>query len=204
MAAYSRVSRFTLAIRLRLAAEVDALQACIEHPCAAHELDVFGCWEDLAPLHHRHGRLDEAIHVWEQAIAAGYRSAPHPRANVAELLVESGRRDEADALYERLRGECGDDVWLYNSAGYAYAAAGDHGAALRWIDAGLDLALESNGEVSRRLTQSNYIARPLVVEAIEEFGWSSWPPPKAAPWSMTPWPCGASWPSPSAAPMTSA
>lgn len=125
------------------AAEIDALQACIEHPCAAHELDVFGCWEDLARLHHRHGRLDAAIDTWEQAIAAGYRSAPHPRANIAELLVESGRRDEADTLYERLRAECSDDVWLYNSAGYAYAAAGDHEAAMRWIDAGLELALES-------------------------------------------------------------
>lgn len=125
------------------AAEIDALQACIEHPCAAHELDVLGCWEDLARLHHRHGRLDEAIEAWEQAIAGGYRSAPHPRANIAELLVECGRRDEADALYGRLRARCSDDVWLYNSAGYAYAAAGDHETALRWIDAGLDLALAS-------------------------------------------------------------
>lgn len=84
-------------------AKIDALQACIEHPCAAHELDVFGCWEDLVRLHHRHGRLDAAIDTWEQAIAAGYWSAPHPRANIAELLVESGRRDEADACIRRAR-----------------------------------------------------------------------------------------------------
>lgn len=133
-------------------AEVDALRACLAHPCAAHELDVFGIWEDLARLHQRQGQLDEAIDVWEQAIAGGYQSAPHPRANIAELLLEAGRRGEADALYGELRAEHGHDVWLFNSAGYAYAVAGDDEVALSWIDAGLELALAS-GDPERIVDQ---------------------------------------------------
>lgn len=123
--------------------EVDALTACIEHPCARHELDLPELWEQLAQARYRQGRLDEAIEAWEEAIAAGYRSAPHPRANIAELLVEAGRRDEGDALYARLRAECGGDVWLYNSAGFVYARVGDHDEALRWIDAGIEVALDT-------------------------------------------------------------
>jgi len=135
-----------------LDATATALQACIDHPCAPHEFDVPGLWEELARIRHRPGRLDAAIEAWEQAIAAGYRSAPHPQANIAELLVEAGRRDEADAVYGRLRADCGEDVWLYNSAGHAYAAADDHDEALRWIDAGIEVALES-GDPERILDQ---------------------------------------------------
>jgi tetratricopeptide (TPR) repeat protein len=135
-----------------LDATATALHACTEHPCARHELDLPGLWEELARAHHRQGHLDAAIDAWEHSIADGYRSAPHPRANIAALLIEAGRRDEADALYERLRAECGEDVWLYNSAGYAYAAANDHDEAVRWIDAGIEVTLES-GDPERILDQ---------------------------------------------------
>lgn len=122
-------------------AEVDALLACIAHPCAAHELQLTELWSELAGAYRSQGRSDEAIDAWEQAIAAGYRSVPHPRADIAELLLDAGRRAEADALFEQLRIECADDVWLYNSAGFAYAHAGDDQEAVRWLDAGIDLAL---------------------------------------------------------------
>lgn len=135
-----------------LDAEVDALLACIEHPCARHELDVPELWEQLAQVRYRQGRLEEAIEAWEEAIAAGYRSAPHPRANIAELLVEAGRRDEGGELYARLRAECRDDVWLYNSAGFIYARVGDDEEALRWIDAGIEVALDT-GDPDRILDQ---------------------------------------------------
>lgn len=124
-------------------AEIDALLACIAHPCAAHELYLPELWGELAEAYRSRARFDEAIDAWEQGIVAGYRSVPHPRANVAELLVESGRRAEADALFASLRRECAGDVWLYNSAGFAYSYAGDDEEALRWLDAGIELALET-------------------------------------------------------------
>lgn len=38
-----------------LDATATALRACIKHPCACHELDVPGLWEELARVHHRQG-----------------------------------------------------------------------------------------------------------------------------------------------------
>src|SRR5205823_4471764 len=118
-----------------------ALRACLDHPCAAHELVVPELWSDLAGAYRAAGRLAEAMETWEQAIDAGYRARPHPRAEIAELLLEAGRRADADTLYADLREECTGDVWLYNSAGWAYAHTGDHEEALRWLEAGIELAL---------------------------------------------------------------
>ena len=133
--------------RARLAkdqrAEISALLACVAHPCAAHELYLPELWSELAEAYRSQARFDKAIDAWEQGISAGYRSVPHPRANIAELLLESRRRPEADTLFASLRRECAGDVWLYNSAGFAYAHAGDDEEALRWLDAGIELALET-------------------------------------------------------------
>ena len=96
------------------------------------------------PLYGQQGDVwDEAIRARESAIAAGYRSVPHRRAEIAEVLLETGRRPEADPIYAGLREECEDDVWLYNSAGWAYARAGDHSEALRWLDEGIEVAMMS-------------------------------------------------------------
>lgn len=125
-------------------AEVAALVACIAHPCAVHELLLPELWSELANAYRAQRRFDEAIDAWEQAIAAGYRSLPHPRADIAEILLESDRRTEADALFETLRQECAEDVWLYNAAGFAYSHAGDDEEALHWLDAGIELALRTD------------------------------------------------------------
>jgi tetratricopeptide (TPR) repeat protein len=87
----------------------------------------------------------------ESATAAGYRSVPHPRAEIAEILLDAGRRSEADTIYAELRVETPDDVWLYNSAGWAYSRAGDHQEALRWLDEGIELALRSGDGRQTRL-----------------------------------------------------
>jgi tetratricopeptide (TPR) repeat protein len=144
------------AVAARLArdrdAEVEALRACLAHPCAPHELFVPELWEQLADAYRTQRRFDEAIEAWEQAIVAGYRSVPHPRANVADILLAAGRRAEADALFEALRQECAGDIWLYNAAGWAYSDAGDDEEALRWLEAGIELAL-ATGDTENLLGQ---------------------------------------------------
>lgn len=60
----------------------------------------------LGELHRalrRLGRYDEAIDANRHAIEAGYRSSPDPEADIAECLLEAGRRTEADALFAELR-----------------------------------------------------------------------------------------------------
>jgi hypothetical protein len=82
-------------------AEVEALVACIAHPCAAHELHPPELWSELANAYRAQRRFDEAIDAWEQVIAVGYRSLPHPRADIAEILLEANRRTEAGASSRR-------------------------------------------------------------------------------------------------------
>lgn len=67
----------------------------------------------------------------------------HPRAEIAEILLQAGSRVEADKIFSALLEECANDVWLYNSAGISYAEARDHEEALRWLDAGIRLVLET-------------------------------------------------------------
>jgi hypothetical protein len=121
--------------------EVASLRACLDHPCAAHELRPAELCSELAGTYRSAGRFDDAIGAWERAIAVGYRSVPHPRADIAELLLTSDRREEADELFSELRAQCESDVWLYNSAGFSYAHAGDDEEDLHWIDSGIELAL---------------------------------------------------------------
>jgi tetratricopeptide (TPR) repeat protein len=123
--------------------QIEALGACLAHPCAAHEFDLAELFSELGGCYRSAGRYGEAIDAWEQAIAVGYRSVPHPRAEIAELLLAAGRRGEADALFAQLRDQCRDDVWLYNSAGLSYAECGDHAEAVHWLYDGINLALET-------------------------------------------------------------
>ena len=120
---------------------VEALQACIAHPCAYHELDLPELYGTLGQDLARLERYDESLEAWEGALAAGARGLPHPRADVAEVLLRAGRRKEADTTFADLRRQCPDDIWLYNAAGYAYAWAGEHGAALPWLEQGILMAL---------------------------------------------------------------
>lgn len=106
-------------------------------------MDLPGVWADLASALWATKRWDEAIAARESAIAAGYRSVPHPKAEIAEILLDAGRRAEADAIYVELRVETPHDVWLYNSAGWGYSRAGDHQEAVRWLDEGIELAIRS-------------------------------------------------------------
>lgn len=72
----------------------------------------------------RVGSYDDAITAKREAIAAGYRSVPHPEADIAECLLAAGRSDEALALFAELRERDPDDVWLFNSRTSVHAAPG--------------------------------------------------------------------------------
>lgn len=124
-----------------------ALVALAEHPCAWHTVAVTEVWTEISEIHRRRGNWDGAIDAWEHAIRLGYRSAPHPRAEIAELNILAGRRETGDAVYRELRDRYPDDVWLHNSAGLTYLDVGDHATALAWIDDALEVTMSDGDQV---------------------------------------------------------
>lgn len=134
------------------AAHVDALRACLAHPCAYHEFDTPELYQELGWALCHLGRFDESLDAMEAAIRAGARSVPHPRAEVAEVLVSAGRRAEADKVFADLRERCPDDVWLRNAAGFCYSRADDPTEALVWLDEGIVMALD-DGDPERIVEQ---------------------------------------------------
>jgi tetratricopeptide (TPR) repeat protein len=58
-------------------------------------------------------------------------------------MLRAGRTEPAAEVYAQVKADTPDDVWLYNSAGLEYAAAGDPQQALDWFTQGLQLALDT-------------------------------------------------------------
>ena len=50
---------------------------------------------------------------------------------------------QATEIWEQVRADTPDDVYLYNNAGLEYAAIDDHETALTWLTQGLRLAMAS-------------------------------------------------------------
>lgn len=123
-------------------AELAAYRELAAHPCVAHQLDLAHIYDEIHHLLRALRRHDEAIEAKRAAIAAGYRSNPDPEADIAEVLVAAGRREEADRLYAELRQRDPEDVWLYNSAAFAYRGVDDQ-EALRWLRDGIEMAIET-------------------------------------------------------------
>lgn len=121
-------------------AALEALRSLLDHPCAHHQVVDDEVLDEMHSVLRELGRFDEAIEAKRAAIAAGYRSSPDPEADIAECLIASGHRAEADELYAALRDRDPDDPWLYNSAGFAYRGVDDR-EALRWLLDGIDVAL---------------------------------------------------------------
>ncbi len=137
--------------------ELDAYWALLEHPCAHHRVVEHEVLDEVHQVLRRLGRFDEAIQARREAIDAGYRSSPDPEAAIAECLVEAARRDEADALFGELLERDPHDVWLYNSAGWAYGRVDDR-EALRWLLRGIDVAVET-GDADQLIGQLLGMAR---------------------------------------------
>lgn len=172
-----------------------ALRAMLAHPCARHLLVDY---EVLNELHHalrNARRFDEAIDAKRAAITAGYRSDPDPEADIAEVLLQAGRRDEADQLYGELRQRDPDDVWLYNSAGFSYAGIDDR-QALQWCLDGIDVAI-ATGDPDQVVIQLLEMAERLwsvlgepadesLVERVERFTAEWTPVPHRPRWGDLP------------------
>jgi tetratricopeptide (TPR) repeat protein len=120
---------------------VAALRACVSHPCAYHELDLPELYGALGEALMSMKRYDESLEAWEAALAAGARGCPHPRANVADVLLHAGRNDEAVAVFADLFLQCPDDIWLCNVAGFSYLDVGDHASAIPWLERGIAMAM---------------------------------------------------------------
>jgi tetratricopeptide (TPR) repeat protein len=125
------------------AGAIAVLHEMLDHPCAQHQIVAYEVWDDIHELHKRAGDYDAAIAAKRQAVRAGYRSVPDPEADIAECLLLAGCRLEADALFAELRTRDPDDVWLYNSAGFAFSDAGDPAESARWFRDGIDVAMRT-------------------------------------------------------------
>jgi len=55
--------------------------------------------------------------------------------------MRDGRVQQATEIWEQVRADTPDDVWLYNNAGVEYAEIDDHETALTWLTQGLRLAM---------------------------------------------------------------
>ena len=128
------------------------VQLCGADPEAAEVFDPADLYLELATEYETLGRYEDALAAADAAVEAGIRSKPDPRCLRAEILMRAGRIAEAEPIWEAVRADTPDDVWLYNNAGLEYAHAGHHEAALDWLTDGLRLALRT-GDPERLVDQ---------------------------------------------------
>jgi tetratricopeptide (TPR) repeat protein len=139
-------------------AAIGLIEEAVARPEAAEELWLPSLYEDLANCYARLGRYDDAIAAIDRCIESGYKGEPDARAFQAEFLLQDGRMDEASALFEEVRDDTPDDVWLYNQAALAFQGVGNYERALVWITQGLELAL-ARGDPEEIVAQLSDIRR---------------------------------------------
>jgi hypothetical protein len=105
--------------------------------------EVYAWTESLAEHYLALGRVDDAVRVVLEATGRGEGEGAELLCELAETLMRSGHEPTARGLWERARAGFGDDVWVYVQAGIEFGDLGDHGAALTWLTAGIDLALRT-------------------------------------------------------------
>ena len=115
--------------------------ACRTDPAAAERWVEAELLDELVDCYEALGRVDEAITVMRRALQVGWAGVPDGRCRIAELLMRDGRVQQATEIWEQVRADTPDDVWLYNNAGLEYAAIDDHETALTWLTQGLRLAM---------------------------------------------------------------
>lgn len=170
----------------RWAEATERWRAVLAHPCAHHQVVEYEILEEIHQTWRRAGRYEDAIAAKRDAIAAGYWSVPDPETDIAECLLASGRRDEADALFAELRERDPEDVWLYNAAAYSYGEV-DARESLRWALSGIDVALDT-GDPDQVVVQLiecaeaawESVGEPAdqeLIETVETFC-ENWTPPR--------------------------
>lgn len=142
-------------------AYAEVLAEAVGHPCAHHVWRLDELWHELALARAALGDHDRAIQAQWTAIEHGLSTRPDPRADIADWHLQAGRRGEADRLFGRLRGEFPDDTWLYANAGLSYLEVEDHSTAMRWLTAGLQLAMEQ-GDPDRIVDRLDQLRRHCV------------------------------------------
>ena len=115
--------------------------ACRTDPAAAKRWVEAELLDELVDCYEALGRYDEAITVMSRALQAGWSGQPDGRCRIAELLMRDGRVEQATEIWEQVKADTPDDVWLYNNAGLEYADIDDHDTALTWVTQGLQLAM---------------------------------------------------------------
>jgi hypothetical protein len=87
------------------------------------------------------GEYDESIATFERAIELGWDVVPDARCEIARVLLEAGRHDEADALWQELWAAEPEEPWMLNAGGLSYHEVGRDEDAVRWLGEGLRIAL---------------------------------------------------------------
>jgi tetratricopeptide (TPR) repeat protein len=136
-------------------ARVGALRAPVTHAFADHETDLTEHYVELGGTLARLNRYHESLEAFEAAIAAGQRGLPYPRTNVAGMLLQAGRRQEADAHPAELRDLCPEDIWLYDAAGLSYIEVGEHATAFPWWEVGMAMGMADDDDTGCILGQLN-------------------------------------------------
>jgi tetratricopeptide (TPR) repeat protein len=121
--------------------------------------DRAGYLDELAYVYEKLGRFDEAIDAMRQALAAGWSGElddhPSAQALIADLLLRTGRDQEADEAWAQAEREDPRNPWVHSAASDAYTRVGLHSKAFPWQTKGLALALaagEEEGELAWYLT----------------------------------------------------
>ena len=122
--------------------------------------DRAGYLDELAYVYEKLGRFDEAIDAMRQALAAGWSGElddhPSAQALIADLLLRTGRDQEADEAWAQAEREDPRNPWVHSAASDAYTRVGLHRKALPWQTKGLELALaagEDEAEIAWYLTE---------------------------------------------------
>jgi hypothetical protein len=123
------------------------------------EPDRSGYLDELAYVYEKLGRFDEAIDAMRQALAAGWSGElddhPSAQALIADLLLRTGRDQEADEAWAQAEREDPPNPWVHSAASDAYTRVGLHRKALPWQTKGLELALaagDDEAEIAWHLT----------------------------------------------------
>jgi Flp pilus assembly protein TadD len=66
--------------------------------------------DDLAQAYADTGRFDEALLTIREAVDAGLSGQPDSRCRIAEILMRTGRVDEAEAIWTQVRADAPGDV----------------------------------------------------------------------------------------------
>lgn len=87
------------------------------------------------------GEYDESIVTFERAIELGWDVVPDARCEIARVLLEADRHDQADALWRELWAAEPEEPWMLNAGGLSYHEVGRDEDAVRWLGEGLRIAL---------------------------------------------------------------